>query len=100
MIDEGKISGKIAKTLFEEMLAKPVSPATLVKEKGLEQVSDLSSIETDVDQVLAAHPEQVEEFRSGKDKVFGFLVGQVMKATKGKANPKIVNEILRKKIAS
>ena len=80
------------------MLVKPVSPETLVKEKGLEQVSDLASIETDVDQVLAAHPDQVEEYRSGKDKVFGFLVGQVMKATKGKANPKIVNEILRKKI--
>ena len=98
MIDQGKISGKIAKTLFEEMLDKQVSPEKLVKEKGLEQVSDLGSIEKDVDQVLAAHSQQVADYRAGKDKVFGFLVGQVMKSTKGKANPKIVNEILRKKI--
>ncbi|MFB3061020.1 MAG: Asp-tRNA(Asn)/Glu-tRNA(Gln) amidotransferase subunit GatB [Candidatus Binatia bacterium] len=98
MIDRGKISGKIAKTLFEEMLDKQVSPEKLVKEKGLEQVSDLGSIEKDVDQVLAAHSQQVADYRAGKDKVFGFLVGQVMKSTKGKANPKIVNEILRKKI--
>jgi aspartyl-tRNA(Asn)/glutamyl-tRNA(Gln) amidotransferase subunit B len=98
MIDQGKISGKIAKTLFEEMLDKPVSPEKLVKEKGLEQVSDSGSIEKDVDQVLAAHSQQVADVRAGKDKVFGFLVGQVMKATKGKANPQIVNEILRKKI--
>jgi aspartyl-tRNA(Asn)/glutamyl-tRNA(Gln) amidotransferase subunit B len=98
MIDQGKISGKIAKTLFEEMLDKQVSPEKLVKEKGLEQISDLGSIEKDVDQVLAAHSQQVADYRAGKDKVFGFLVGQVMKSTKGKANPKIVNEILRKKI--
>jgi len=98
MIDQGKISGKIAKTLFEEMLDEQVSPEKLVKEKGLEQVTDLGSIEKDVDQVLAAHSQQVADYRAGKDKVFGFLVGQVMKATKGKANPQIVNEILRKKI--
>ncbi len=98
MIDQGKISGKIAKTLFDEMLDKQVSPEKLVKEKGLEQISDLGSIEKDVDQVLAAHSQQVADYRAGKDKVFGFLVGQVMKSTKGKANPKIVNEILRKKI--
>ena len=100
MIDQGKISGKIAKTLFEEMLDKQVSPEKLVKEKGLEQVSDLGSIEKDVDQVLAAHSQQVAVYRAGKDKVFGFLVGQVMKSTKGKANPKIVNEILQKKLQS
>jgi len=98
MIDQGKISGKIAKTLFEEMLDEQVSPEKLVKEKGLEQVSDLGSIEKDVDQVLVAHSQQVSDYRAGKEKVFGFLVGQVMKATKGRANPKIVNEILRKKI--
>ncbi len=98
MIDQGKISGKIAKTLFEEMLDKQVSPEKLVKEKGLEQVTDLGSIEKDVDQVLAAHSQQVADYRAGKDKVFGFLVGQVMKATKGKANPKIVNEILQNKL--
>ena len=100
MIDQGKISGKIAKTLFEEMLDKQVSPEKLVKEKGLEQISDLGSIEKDVDQVLAAHSQQVADYRAGKDKVFGFLVGQVMKSTQGKANPKIVNEILQKKLQS
>ncbi len=100
MIDQGKISGKIAKTLFEEMLDEQVSPEKLVKEKGLEQVTDLGSIEKDVDQVLAAHSQQVADYQAGKDKVFGFLVGQVMKATKGKANPKIVNEILQKKLQS
>ncbi len=100
MIDQGKISGKIAKTLFEEMLDEQASPEKLVKEKGLEQVTDLGSIEKDVDQVLAAHTQQVADYRAGKDKVFGFLVGQVMKATKGKANPKIVNEILQKKLQS
>ena len=82
------------------MLDKQVSPEKLVKEKGLEQVSDLGSIEKDVDQVLANHAQQVADYRAGKDKVFGFLVGQVMKATKGKANPQMVNDILRKKIES
>ena len=100
MIDQGKISGKIAKSLFEDMLDKEESPEKLVKEKGLEQVTDLGSIEKDVDQVLAAHSQQVADYRAGKDKVFGFLVGQVMKATKGKANPNIVNEILQRKLGS
>ena len=98
MIDEGKISGKMAKTLFEEMLEKGESPDKIVREQGLEQVSDTSSIEKAVEQVLAAHPQQVSDYRAGKDKVFGFFVGQVMKATQGKANPQMVNEILRKKL--
>jgi aspartyl-tRNA(Asn)/glutamyl-tRNA(Gln) amidotransferase subunit B len=98
MIDQGKISGKIAKTLFEELLDSGESPEKIVREKGLEQVSDLSSIEMAIDQVLAANSQQVSEYRSGKEKVLGFLVGQIMKATKGKANPQIVNEILKKKL--
>jgi len=98
MIDQGKISGKIAKALFEDMLDKGESPEKIVREKGLEQVTDMSSIEGAIDQVLAAHPQQVSEYRTGKEKVLGFLVGQVMKATKGKANPQIVNEILKKKL--
>ena len=98
MIDQGKISGKIAKTLFEELLDSGESPEKIVREKGLEQVSDLSSIEMAIDQVLAAHTQQVSDYRSGKEKVLGFLVGQIMKSTKGKANPQIANEILKKKL--
>ncbi|MFQ5902499.1 MAG: Asp-tRNA(Asn)/Glu-tRNA(Gln) amidotransferase subunit GatB [Candidatus Binatia bacterium] len=98
MIDGGKISGKMAKTLFKEMLERGESPERIVREKGLEQVTDLGSIEKAVDQVLAAHPRQASDYQAGKEKVFGFLVGQVMKATQGKANPQMVNEILRKKL--
>ena len=98
MIDQGKISGKIAKALFEELLDSGESPEKIVREKSLEQVSDLSSIEMAIDQVLAAHSQQVSDYRSGKEKVLGFLVGQIMKATKGKANPQIVNEFLKKKL--
>ena len=98
MIDEGKISGKMAKTLFEEMLQRGESPDRIVREKGLEQVTDLGNIEKAVDEVLAAHPQQVSDYRAGKEKVFGFLIGQIMKATQGKANPQMVNEILNRKL--
>jgi len=98
MIDEGKISGKMAKGLFEEMLERGEPPEKIVKEKGLEQVSDTSNIEKAVDEVLAAHPQQVSDYRAGKEKVFGFLIGQIMKATQGKANPQMVNEILNRKL--
>jgi aspartyl-tRNA(Asn)/glutamyl-tRNA(Gln) amidotransferase subunit B len=95
MIDEGKISGKIAKTVFDELLDSGRSPRALVAEKGLDQVSDSGIIETAVRQVLTQHPKQVAEFHAGNEKVFGFLVGQVMKVTQGKANPQMVNEVLR-----
>ena len=98
LIDRGKISGKIAKTVFEAMLDSDQLPQQIVNEKGLEQVSDLSSIETAIDQVLAANVKQVEQYRSGNEKVFGFIVGQIMKATHGKANPQKVNEVLRAKL--
>jgi aspartyl-tRNA(Asn)/glutamyl-tRNA(Gln) amidotransferase subunit B len=98
MIDEGKISGKIAKGLFTDMLETGASPETIVRDKGLEQVSDTGSIESAVDQVLTAHAKQVADYRSGNEKIFGFLVGQVMKATQGKASPQIVNEILHTKL--
>jgi len=98
MIDEGKISGKMAKTLFDEMLEKGESPDKIVREQGLEQLSDSSSIEKAIEQVLAAHAQQVSDYRAGKEKVFGFLVGQVMKATAGKASPRMVNEILKRKL--
>ena len=98
MIDEGKISGKMAKGLFEEMLATGKSPEEIVQEKGLAQVSDTGAIESAVDEVLAANGQQVTDYRGGKEKVFGFLVGQVMKLTQGKANPQLVNEVLRRKL--
>ncbi|MBI4528086.1 MAG: Asp-tRNA(Asn)/Glu-tRNA(Gln) amidotransferase subunit GatB [Deltaproteobacteria bacterium] len=100
MIDEGKISGKMAKGLFEEMLATGQPPDKIVREKGLEQVKDTGSIEQAVAQVISNHSQQVSDYRSGKEKVFGFLVGQVMKATHGKANPQMVNEILKRKLES
>jgi aspartyl-tRNA(Asn)/glutamyl-tRNA(Gln) amidotransferase subunit B len=98
LIDEGRISGKIAKTVFTAMLESDRTPEQIVGEKGLEQVSDTSSIHAAIDQVLAAHAKQVEQFRSGNEKVFGFLVGQVMKSTQGRANPQMVNEALREKL--
>lgn len=98
LIDEGKINGRIAKTLFSEMLVSGRLPHEIVSREGLEQVSDSATIETAIEQVLAAHPKQVVDYRGGNEKVFGFLVGQVMKATQGKANPQRATEILRQKL--
>ena len=98
LIDQDKINGKIAKVVFEEMLNSNKTPQQIVSEKGLEQLSDAGSIEAAIDQVLSANFKQVEQYRSGNDKVFGFIVGQIMKATQGKANPQKVNEILRDKL--
>ncbi len=98
LISDGTISGKIAKDVFEEMYATGRDAADVVEEKGLKQVSDTGEIEAMIDQVLADNPDNVEAYRGGKDKLFGFFVGQVMKASQGKANPGVVNEILRKKL--
>jgi aspartyl-tRNA(Asn)/glutamyl-tRNA(Gln) amidotransferase subunit B len=98
LIDRGQISGKIGKTVFEALLDSGKSPQQIVSEKGLEQVSDTGSIGTAVEQVLAANPKQVEQYKAGNEKVFGFFVGQIMKVTQGKANPQKVNEILREKL--
>ncbi len=98
LIEKGTISGKIAKSVFDEMWRSGKEPALIVQEQGLVQVSDTSAIEKIVDEIMVANRGQVEEFRGGKDKVFGFFVGQVMKASKGKANPAVVNEILLKKL--
>ncbi|MEK6755655.1 MAG: Asp-tRNA(Asn)/Glu-tRNA(Gln) amidotransferase subunit GatB [Bacteroidota bacterium] len=98
LIVEGTISGKIAKEIFEEMLKTKESPKTIVENKGLVQVSDVGAIEKIVDEVLAGNKEQIDRYLSGKTQVFGFFVGETMKASKGKANPKIVNELLRKKL--
>jgi aspartyl-tRNA(Asn)/glutamyl-tRNA(Gln) amidotransferase subunit B len=94
LIDDGAISGKIAKTVFEDMLASGDAPKAIVEKKGLTQVSDEGPIIAAIDQILAANASKVEEYRSGKDKLFGFFVGQVMKATAGKANPGLVNKLL------
>ena len=98
LMDDGVISGKIAKTVFEDMAKTGKAPKEIVEEKGLIQMSDASEIEKIVDDVIAKHPGQVEQFKSGKTKLLGFFVGQVMKETKGKANPKIVNELFRDKL--
>lgn len=100
LIDEEVISGKIAKTVFEEM-AKSAKPAKqIVAEKGLAQVSDSSALEGEIDTLIAAHPDEVARFKAGNTKLMGFFVGQVMKATQGKANPKLVNQILSKKLSA
>ncbi len=97
-IGDGTISGKIAKQVFEAMWRGEGDADRIIETKGLRQVTDSAAIEKVVDEVLAAHPQQVEQYRAGKEKLFGFFVGQVMKATQGKANPAQVNEILRRKL--
>ena len=98
LIEADKISGKIGKSVFETMLDSSLSPQQIVRDNNLEQISDDRSIETAVEQVIAANAKQVAQFQSGNEKVFGFFVGQIMKATEGKANPQKVNEILRKSL--
>jgi aspartyl-tRNA(Asn)/glutamyl-tRNA(Gln) amidotransferase subunit B len=98
MIDEGTISGKQGKDVLVEMFASGKPAAAIVEERGLILVSDTGEIDGVIDEVIGANPKQVEQFRGGKEGLFGFFVGQVMKASKGKANPKIVNERLREKL--
>ena len=98
LIDREIISGKIAKSVFQEMCATGKNAEAIVAEKGLKQVKDEGAIEAAVDAVLAENPQEVQAFRAGKEKLLGFFVGQVMKKTKGKANPQMVNEIIRKKL--
>ncbi len=100
LMDRGTISGKIAKTVFEEMFATGKDPEQIVQEKGLVQITDEGTIAAVVDEVLASNAKVVEDYLKGKDRAFGFLVGQVMKATRGKANPELVNRLLREKIHS
>ncbi len=100
LLDEGVISGKIAKTVFDEMAVSGKPAKQIVEEKGLVQVQDVSAIESAVDKVLAASPREVEAFKNGKTKLMGFFVGQVMRETRGKADPKIVNEVLSRKLKS
>jgi aspartyl-tRNA(Asn)/glutamyl-tRNA(Gln) amidotransferase subunit B len=99
LVDNGTISLKVARDLFPELYAGEQSPEQLVQEKGLTQVSDEGALETIIDDVMAKNPAQLAQYRSGKDQVLGFFVGQVMKASGGKANPGKVNELLKKKLA-
>jgi aspartyl-tRNA(Asn)/glutamyl-tRNA(Gln) amidotransferase subunit B len=98
LIDNGIISGKIAKVVFAEMWSGGKDPETVVKEKGLVQITDSSAIEKIIDDVLAANPKELEAYRAGKEKLFGFFVGQAMKASKGQASPEAVNDLLKSKL--
>ena len=98
IVDQGLISNKIGKKIFPELFAKGIDPEAFVREKGLVQISDASALEAMVDEVLQENPDEVQAFKGGKKKLMGFFVGQVMKKTKGQANPKLVNQFLGKKL--
>ncbi|MGI8739439.1 MAG: Asp-tRNA(Asn)/Glu-tRNA(Gln) amidotransferase subunit GatB [Gammaproteobacteria bacterium] len=99
-IDDNTISGKLAKDVFEAMWAGEGDADDIIEKRGLKQITDTSAIESMIDEVIADNPQQLEQYRAGKDKLFGFFVGQVMKASKGKANPAQVNDILKRKLSS
>ena len=98
IIKEGTISGKIAKDVFEEMYRSGERPGKIVRDKGWTQILDTGEIERAIKRAMEANPKLVEDYRKGKEKLFGFFVGEVMKETKGKANPKLLNELLGKKL--
>jgi len=98
LITDGTISGRIAKDVFDAMVETGKGPATIVEEKGLRQITDTGAIEAAIDGIIAANPDQIAQFQGGNEKVMGWFVGQVMKATQGKANPQTVNELLRHKL--
>jgi aspartyl-tRNA(Asn)/glutamyl-tRNA(Gln) amidotransferase subunit B len=100
LIDDGTISGKMAKTVFEDMYQSGKPPAEIVKAKGLTQITDESALLKMVEDVIAANPGQATDFKNGKDKLMGFFVGQVMQASKGQANPALVNKLLKEKLSS
>jgi aspartyl-tRNA(Asn)/glutamyl-tRNA(Gln) amidotransferase subunit B len=99
LLADQTINGRIAKEVFEAMVETGESAAAIVEARGLRQVTDTGAIDAAVDAVLAAHPDKLAEFRSGKDKLFGFFVGQVMKAMAGKGNPALVNDALKQKLS-
>lgn len=98
-ISDNTISGKIAKSIFEAVWQGEGEVDAIIEQKGLKQITDNSAIEAAIDEIIAANPQQVEQYRGGKETLFGFFVGQVMKKTQGKANPQLVNEYLRKKLS-
>ena len=95
---DGTISGRIAKDVFVEMLETGKQATDIVEEKGLRQVSDTGEIEVIIDKIIADSPNQLAGYKAGKENLIGYFVGQVMKATGGKANPQVVNEVLKKKL--
>jgi aspartyl-tRNA(Asn)/glutamyl-tRNA(Gln) amidotransferase subunit B len=99
LVDGGTISGTMAKTVFDTMYETGKAAAEIVQEKGLRQISDENALVTAIEQVLANNPKEVSEFRAGREKLLSFFMGQVMKATQGKANPQAVNKLLREKLA-
>ena len=99
LIADGTISGRLAKDVFAEMVASRADPTAIVEAKGLRQVTDSTAIEAAIDTVLAAQADKLAEYRAGRDRLYGFFVGQIMRATKGKANPALVNQLLKKKLA-
>ena len=99
LISDNTISGKIAKDVFAEMMATGKDAASIVAEKGLKQITDTGAIEKIVDEVIAENPDNVAAYKGGKDKLFGFFVGQVMKKSAGKANPDLINDLLKKKLS-
>ena len=98
-IVDATISGKIAKEVFEVMWASGDTADTIIEQRGLRQITDTSAIEAAIAEVMARNPQQLADYRAGKDKLFGFFVGQVMKATQGKANPAQLNELLKQKLS-
>jgi aspartyl-tRNA(Asn)/glutamyl-tRNA(Gln) amidotransferase subunit B len=99
-IVDATISGKIAKEVFEAMWTSQKSADAVIEAQGLKQITDTGAIESMIDEVIAANPAQLADYRAGKDKLFGFFVGQVMKKTGGKANPAQLNELLKRKLAA
>jgi aspartyl-tRNA(Asn)/glutamyl-tRNA(Gln) amidotransferase subunit B len=98
LIADGTLSGKLAKEVFEAMVETGRAPTVIVEERGLRQVTDTGAIEAAVDEVLARNADKVAEYRAGKEKLFGFFVGQTMKAMQGRGNPALVNEVLKRKL--
>jgi len=98
LIDNGTISGKMAKTVFEEMFAGGKKPELIIKEKGMEQISDEGTLKAVIEEVVANNQKVLQDYKNGKKKAFGFFVGQVMKATKGQADPSAVNKLLRERL--
>ena len=100
LIKDGTISSKIAKKVFAETIENGTDPKKFVEEKGMVQLSDLSVLEPMVKEIVDNNPQSVEDFKNGKDRAIGFLVGQIMKQTRGKANPVVVNKLLNQELAS
>jgi aspartyl-tRNA(Asn)/glutamyl-tRNA(Gln) amidotransferase subunit B len=98
LITDGTISGKIAKDVFSDMFETGKEAANIIESKGLKQVSDTGAIEAMIDKVIAENQDKVDEYRNGKDKLFGFFVGQTMKLSGGQANPGMVNQLLKDKL--